>query len=468
MRIRERIAIGFITASVLATIGLGGAAAFALVHGAGPQVVSVAGAGTTLSGGAQATPTPGASSAGAPAGGGTTTTTSGGGSGAASSGGGAAAQQNFVHNGVLTVGGIYDESGPVDATVERDVVRSYFDQVNAAGGVNGYKLQLLDCDSAWDTSRAHSCSQQLISQGVLAIVGWTSVSGEQPETSYLTSNGIPIFGGLGVDAEYTTPLSFPVGAPLGRGGYATGLRACQLGMKNPGIVYLTANFAASLKAGIEAGLKTCGITPADEQGVDIANQQDYTPIVARMQADSAKSVIGALDPFSYGRLFQAMERQQFDPAHGIPVIGGGLDKTSAEGSYGSALNGAQSLTTLLEPVGHTNNPAMADYLNTVQKYYPSQVPALDVYSEGQWIASHVFVDALRAIHGPVTRAALISAAQNLQNVDTGGLTPPLSYGQGKNNDPGHAVEWMHNGDGKADGWVTDSSWVTISYTPCYC
>ena len=460
MRIRERIAVGFITASVLATIGLGGAATFAIVHGSASTVATVS-AGSALSGGPAATAAPNASAASGPAAG--TTTTTGGGGSAAGPGGAAAAQQNFVHGGVLTVGGIYDEQGPVDATVERDTVRAYFDEVNAAGGVNGYKLQLLDCDSRWDTSAAHSCSEQLISQGILAIVGWTSVSGEQPETKYLTSNGIPIFGGLGVDSEFTSPLSFPVGAPLGRGGYATGLRACQLGLKNPGIVYLNANFAASLDGGILAGLKTCGITPQDNQGVDIANQQDYTQIVTPMQEHGDGAVIGALDPFSYGRLFQAMERQQFN----VPVLGGGLDKTSAEAGYGSALNGAYSLAGLLEPVGHESNPAMADYLNTVKKYYPSQVSAMDTYSEGQWVAAHVFVDALKAIHGPVTRASLISAAQNLQNVDTGGLTPLLSYGRGADNDPGHSVEWMHNQDGKADGWVTDSGWVTINYTPNY-
>ena len=463
MRIRERIAIGFITASVLATVALGGAAAFALARGAGSTVATVS-AGTDLAGGTAATPTPGGAVSGAAPSAGSTTTTSGGGGSSGAGGAAAASQQNFVHNGVLTVGGIYDEQGPVDATVERDTVRSYFDQVNAAGGVNGYKLQLLDCDSRWDTSAAHSCSEQLVSQGILAIVGWTSVSGEQPETKYLAGNGIPIFGGLGVDAEFQTPLSFPVGAPLGRGGYATGLRACQLGLKNPGIVYLNANFAASLNNGILAGLKTCGITPQDDQGVDIANQQDYTQIVTPMQEHQDGAVIGALDPFSYGRLFQAMERQQFN----VPVLGGGLDKTSAEPGYGSALNGAYSLAGLLEPVGHESNAAVADYLNTVKKYYPSQVPALDTYSEGQWVAAHVFVDALKAIHGPVTRASLIAAAQSLQNVDTGGLTPPLSYARGANNDPGHSVQWMHNSDGKADGWVTDSGWVTINYTPCYC
>jgi hypothetical protein len=65
----------------------------------------------------------------------------------------------------------------------------------------------------------------------------------------------------------------------------------------------------------------------------------------------------------------------------------------------------------------------------------------------------------------VTRSALVSAAQNLTNFDTGGLTQPLSYGHGKNNDPNRWVQWMHNADGTANGWVTDSGWVEIPYNP---
>ena len=462
MRIRERIAVGFITASVLATIGLAGAATYAFFHGGTQRLVAVQ-PGSAVAG-IQSTAGPVSAAPGAAAPGAAAPGASGASSSSVSN------AQNFVHGGVLTVGGIFDETGPVDSTVERDTVRAYFDEVNAAGGVNvggtSYKLQLLDCDSAYDSSRAHACSQQLVSEGVLAIVGWLSVSGEQAETSFLTNPkacngcGIPIFGGLGVDAEYQSPLSFPVAVPLGRQGYAAGTRACALHMQQPGVVYINAAFAASLNGGILAGLKAgCGYTPQDDQGVDISSQQDYGPIVTPMQVHGDKSVLGALDPYSYARLFQAMERQQMN----VPVFGGGLDKTVAEASYGSALNGAGSETPVLEPVGHENVPAMADYLNTVKRYYPSQVQYLDVYSEEQWIAAHVFVDALKAVHGPLTRAALVSAAQNLQNVDTGGLTEPLSYGRGGNNDPNHAVEWMHNTDGKADGWVTDSGWVRINY-----
>ena len=473
---RESVVVALTTAAVMATAGLGAAAAYTLVN-PGAATVTFKG-GTALAGaqdlgssgpGATGAAVPGSTPAGAVAGAGsgtTTTTTTGGGRAVA----GVNNSQNFIHNGVITVGGIFDESGPLDATVERDTVRAYFNQLNAQGGVNGYKIQLLDCDSAYNPSTAHSCSQRLLSKGVLAIVGWTSVSGEQTEAPYLDTQtqscpqcGIPIFGGLGVDAEFQSPLSFPVVPALGTQGYAGGYRNCQLGFHNTAVVYLNANFAASVNEGILKGLGTCGQHPTgnDDVGVDIGTQQEYNTIVAPWLADGTGAVLAGLDPFSMARLYQAMEQYHFQ----VPTGGAGLDKRNAEAAYGSYFKGAISLTPVLEPVGHENNPAMADYLNTVKKYYPRQVQAMDVYTEEQWIAAHAFVAALRSIQGTVTRSALVAAAQNLQNFDTGGLTPPLSYGRGGRNAPSHSVQWMHNATGTADGWVTDSSWVTIPYNP---
>ncbi len=480
MKLRERIVVVLTTVAVLATLGLGSAAAYALTHAGSATVTIQGGAATAASGGGtdtangapEASAQPGAANAGptAAAGGTATTATSGGGSTTVRGAAAVNNAQNFIHNGVITVGGIFDETGPLDATVERDTVRAYFDEVNAAGGVNGSKLQLIDCDSAYNPSTAHSCAQKLLAEGVLAIVGWTSVSGEQTEAPYLDTKtsscpqcGIPIFGGLGVDAEYQSPLSFPVADPLGRQGYAGGIRLCQLGYQHAAVVYLTASFAASLNTGILKGLATCGQHPSgnDDVGVDIANQQDYSSVVTPWLTDGTQSVLPALDPFSTARLYQAMEREQFNK----PVVAGGLDKTSAESAYGQYFKGAQSLTPVLEPVGHETVPAMADYLDTVKKYYPSQVSALDVYTEEQWVAAHVFVGALSQIHGTVTRAALVSAAQNLSNFDTGGITQPLTYGHGGNNDPNRWMQWMHNPSGTANGWVTDSGWVEIPYNP---
>jgi branched-chain amino acid transport system substrate-binding protein len=490
---RERVAIVFMTVNVVATLAFGGAIAYDFSHRGGgtttsqPPTAAVAGQAYTapLSSGSSTggTPSSGATSGTAtpPSSGNTSDTpvvshtaaprsnkTSSGktSSGAKTSSGGKTAApststtqspQQGVNHGVITVGGIYDETGPIDATVERDTVRSYFDLVNAQGGINGYKFQLIDCDSKYDPSSAHQCAQKLISQGVLAIVGWLSLSGEQNEATYLTQQGVPIIGGLGVPSEFQSPLSYPTTPSLVTDGTALGTHAGQIGLKKPGVVFLNANFIQPVEQSFLAAMQRQGISPVDVETVD-ATKADYTDIVLKFQTEGAQSVAAFLDPFSYARLFQAMERQNFH----VPILGGGLDKASANRQYDSgcgstcAVFGADSATPVLEYLDHQSTPAISQYLNTVHTYYPGQFAALDSYTTYQWLAAEVFAQAIKNIgNAPVNRQNLVNALNNLRNFDDGGITPPISYGPGGSHDPLKCLQWLHNYNGQ---WRTTSGW----------
>ncbi|MDQ1514806.1 MAG: hypothetical protein QOE80_636, partial [Actinomycetota bacterium] len=479
--VRERIAIVFMTLSVLATLVLGGALAAQLGHPK-DQVVQVGAASATgsdggVSAGDQSAAAPGdtgATTETTGAAGGGTGTAAGGSASAAGSGGSAtgtgtksaagsgtaAAGQARATGGkttattrapsgpssatagaapstpapggagvkgpdnpdegvtadAITVGGIYDETGPVDATVERDTVRSYFNQVNAAGGVNGRKLRLLDCDSAFDPSRAHQCSQRLLSQKILGIVGWTSPSGEEPETKFLTSQGVPTIGGLSVPAQFNSPLAFPTMASLVVHGTAMGHHAKDLGIEAPGIIVVNFNFIAPIKDALLKALHEEGIKEASVEAVD-ATKADYSDVIVKLRAEGAKSIIGALDPFSYARMFQAMERQNFK----VPVLGFGLDKKSANEAYGSTADGAESLMPFKEAFdpAFASQPDVAEYFSAVQRYFPNQVKALDVYTEAQWVAAKVFVEGLKRIQGPINRQSLTAALNTLKNFQPG-------------------------------------------------
>jgi branched-chain amino acid transport system substrate-binding protein len=504
---RERVAIVFMTLNVMATLALGGAIAYDFAHRGGgtttsqpvtagvagqaytPSPASDSGTGTPSSGATSGTATPPSSgstpaaqvaSSGA-ASGGHTASAGKASSGAKSSSGTPASSggkpssggtgptattgptsttqgpQPGVDHGIITVGGIYDETGPVDATVERDTVRSYFNLVNAQGGINGYKFQLIDCDSKYDPSSAHQCAQKLISQGVLAIVGWLSLSGEQNETAYLTGQGVPIIGGLGVPSEYQSPLSYPTTPSLVTQGTALGTHAGQIGLKKPGVIFLNANFIQPVETSFLNAMKRQGISPVDVETVD-ATKADYTDIVLKFQTSGAQSVAAFLDPFSYARLFQAMARQNMH----VPVLGGGLDKASANRQYASGCGsscpvfGADSATPVLEYLDHQSTPAIAQYLNAVHTYYPGQYGALDSYTTYQWLAAEVFAQAIKSIgNGPVTRTSLVDALNGLKNFDNGGITLPISYSAGNGHDPLKCLQWLHNTNGQ---WRTTSGW----------
>jgi ABC-type branched-subunit amino acid transport system substrate-binding protein len=452
---RERIAIVFMTISAVMTLILGIAVAYQVGHPRSEVLSSQTAAsnGTSSDAGPSSTTSAGTSSTAATAGRAGTagrTVTTGGGSSTAGSTSNVSNASVGVSKGVITVGGIYDETGPVDATTERDTVRAYFNEVNAQGGVNGYKLSLIDCDSGYDPQLARQCSNRLISQGILAVVGWTSVNGEEPETPYLASKGIPVIGGLGVPAEYNSPLSFPQSSAFLTYGTAMGADAADIGIHKPGIVVVTANFIKPVEKSLEDSLTAHHIKWTSVNEVD-ATKADYTDIVVKLRREGADSIIAALDPFSYARLFQAMDRQAYKPGH---FLGLGLDKKSAQKQYGSTVYNANSLTPVLETDEHTSVPAMNEYLSAVQKYYPNQVPALDVYTEQQWLAAKFFVQALRTMGSkPVTRTNLVNAMNSIKGWNNG-LTVPLSYAPG-NHDPNRCFQYTQN---KSGTWHTYTGW----------
>jgi len=440
---REKVAIVFMTLSAVATLVLGGA----VVHELGKKGTVQAAVQTPTSTASQPTSVSGATAGSQGTQGHTITS---GGSQGSQQVGNLSTGSTGVANGLITVGGIYDETGPFDATVERDTVRAYFNMVNAQGGVNGYKFRLLDCDSAYDPTQAHQCATKMVSQGVLAIVGWLSVSGEQPETSYFTQQGVPIVGGLGVPSEFSSAISFPTNGNFVRYGTAMGAHAVDLKIHKPGIVIVNTNFIQPVQKALQDSLHKHGIQESSVNPVD-PTKADYTDVVLKLRRENADSIIAGLDPFSYQRLFQAMERQSWFPT----VLGLGLDKASANDGYGKAADGAQSLTPVLEPADHTSQPAIKEYYDAVKRYYPNQVPALDVYTEGDWIAAKVFVDAIKKIgKDPVNRKSLVDALNTFKNYDTGGLTVPLSYAPG-NHDPDKCFEWIQKRSGT---WTTYSDW----------
>src|SRR5437660_6459456 len=387
--------------------------------------------------------------------------------GAPSSGGGT------VSGGTITIGGFFDITGPVDSSLERDTLRAYMQAVNQSGGINGRQVQYVWCDSKYDASSAHSCAQYLISQNVLAVVGLTAPLGENNEIATLTHSGIPVIGGLGTPAEFQDPLAYPVSASFYRYGTAIADEARSLGVKHPAVVVLgDVPWVHPVEANLLNRLAADGIGYTDVEEVS-ATQASYTATVFNLQhshhgpsgggagpnyqcAASDRScpdyVIAALDPYSYHRLFDAMEAANWYPG----VLGAGLDKFNVQKSYDGELRNAHSLVPFMSPYDHQGNATVRQYLGTVQHFYPGQFQALDIYTQHSWTAAMLFVAAARKAGSTLTRSSLVQALNGIQNFDTG-WSVPLSYGPGAH-DPNHC--FTYTADAAPNGsWHTVSGWI---------
>ena len=395
-------------------------------------------------------------------------------SNAVSGGTGSSSQsQSGVSGGSITIGGFFDISGPVDSSVERDTVRAYMQTVNASGGINGRQVQYVWCDSKYDASAAHSCAQYLISQHVLAVVGLTAPLGENNEINTLTSAGIPVIGGLGTPAEFTNSLSFPVSTSFLRYGTAIADEARALGAKHPAVVVLAdVPWVRPIEANLLNRLSADGIGYTDVEEVS-ATQASYTATVFNLQhsrhgpsgggagpnyhcppaaSGCPDFIIAALDPFSYHRLFDAMEAANWYPH----VLGSGLDKFNVQRSYDKEIHDAHSLVPFLSPYDHTGNPTVRQYLGAVEHFYPGQFQALDIYTQHAWTAAMVFATAARAAGKDLTQQSLIQQLDAIHNFNTGWSTP-LSYGPGAH-DPNHC--FTYTVDNAPNGtWHTMTGWL---------
>ena len=500
--VREKIAVAFFAASLTAGAILGIATVRSFNGSNTGALVAVNGSGGS---GPQGSTTGGPTTTGGSTG--SNTTTGGHTGGSTTPGGGLSSSQaqSGVTGGSITVGGIFDMTGPVDSSVERDTVRAYFSKINAQGGVNGRKLYLIDCDSKYDPVSTKQCATSMIRQKVLAIVGWTAPKAEDDVVTSLTGAGIPIIGGLGTPHEYTNSLAFPVSTPFTRYGDAEGQRAAQLGMKHPAIV--TLNDVPWLQPVLQRlldSLKAQGITPTDVETTS-ATHGDYTDVVQNLEHGSNNgtgcsgagydkqnpticpdSLIAALDPFSYYRLFSAMDGAGWHPTntcsgtHGC-FLGVGLDKgnvvnpqdkSNLQTAYGDQIVDANSLVPFLSPYDHRNNATVSDYLSTVQRYFPSQVKNLDIYTQISWTAAMVFVEAAKRAGSNLTRQTLVQALSSISNFQTGWSTP-LSFnttdGENGGHDSNKCFTFTHHSSQKSPSgsWSTDngSAWSCYSKQP---
>jgi len=389
------------------------------------------------------------------------------GAGAAPAGGGSLAGGG----GKITIGGFFDITGPIDSSVERDTVRAYMQAVNASGGINGRPVEYVWCDSKYDASSAHSCAQQMIAQNVMAVVGLTAPLGENNEIRTLTAAGIPVIGGLGTPAEYSDPLSYPVSTSFFRYGTAIADEAKALGVKNPAVVVLgDVPWVHAVEANLLNRLTSNGVGFVDVEEVS-ATQANYTATVFNLQHSNHGAsgggpnpnkqcaatdracpdyVIAALDPFSYHRLFDAMQAANWYPG----VLGAGLDKFNVQQSYGKELAKAHSLVPFVSPYDNRDNATVRQYLGTVQRYYPGQFQALDIYTQHSWTAAMVFREAAKRAGGNLTRETLIQSLNSVQGFQTG-WSVPLSYGNGAH-DPNRCFMYTSHEGG---GWHTTSGWT---------
>lgn len=313
------------------------------------------------------------------------------------------------------------------------MARAYARWINAHGGLGGRPLKVLTCNDHNDSVDAARCARSAVEHKAVAVVG----SYSQHSNAFLPpleSAGIPYIGGYGAtEAEFTSPLSYPV-----NGGQAALLagNGRQLSEDCARTVLIRPDSIAGdqLAPLLDAGL-TLHQRP---RAVDMLAADDATDYAdqARRALDTAsrapqgQGCVAAVLGERTNTFFDSFRRLRDDyPSVHTATVLGSVDQTAVDRTGGarSPYEGAY-VTSWYPASGDARWAPMKRAINE-QAFGDNRIEPADAGVQTTWIAYEVLRQVVGSLgDGEVTARTVRTALDDDLKVTTGGLTPPLRWG----------------------------------------
>lgn len=335
----------------------------------------------------------------------------------------------------ITLGILTPLSGPVAAPIGIPItkgIETYFKYINANGGIDGYTVNLMEKDSQYDPQVQVSDYEQIHNQvlmlaeslGTAPTHAIVSLSAQDHMLvtaatldSYLARQQYMVLVGTPYRLQVENAFDYIVN---------------KLGVKHPkvGIIYQDDSYGQDGLTGYKEAVACYGLDDVGQATYELTDTS-FTAQVAQMKKAGAQYVFLSAIPTAAGPIVGTGYALGYNPRWILQSP-----------AYANGLLQVQGLNQLLEHEawvvgqgaswGDTSQPGMAEMLQNIQKYDPSQQP--DGYFEFGYAEAKVTYAILKkaADNGDLTRAGLLNAFNSLQNVDIGGLYPTLHYGSSAN------------------------------------
>jgi branched-chain amino acid transport system substrate-binding protein len=370
---------------------------------------------------------------------------------------------------IFSRGGIF---GPDQFTPSYYGVQAYIADLNARGGINGRRIQLIPCDDGGNSDKNTECTRKLIDNDkVFAFVANNMF--KYAGATYTSSKGVPDIGGEPIGNEYDQyPHLYNI---LGSNCERKGKPGCykgkqyggneinlwfkeHLGINNIAVVQYNqadSQRGASIfkKSGEAAGQKVTMIT------VNLA-LPDWNQAVAQMQAADVQGVFDALDQSGNANMCKAMEDNDFIPKAKVSTISTWNNAVADAFSESPRCLDSVYAGGTVRSFNDTRFPEVAKFRAVMDRYARSTMPynkmhawAEEGYGAGLW-----FTDAALSCGADLTRACVEKFMNRSQEYDAHGLFAeprnfvPKNYDQEKTTVNCFVLaQWQGGTKGK---WVT--------------
>lgn len=332
-----------------------------------------------------------------------------------------------ISDSTIRIGATVSASGPVAFPEVITAIKAAVAAVNRDGGINGKQLELTALDDGLDANRGEQNVRRLIDQeGVFALVGNYSPFGIEKAIPFLEQRRVPAVPGSSLAiGEFVSPMVYNAVPGLTEQAEAF----CRKGLetfpnsRRAGIVFVETAITIKLAQDTEKCLRANGVTDVTSEQISLA-QVDFTATVLRLQGDERNLVFPLAENKSQVRLFQAMDRQQYDP----DIVGNNATNDPAIRDLTSKAAEGALVPSPMRPL-HADHPSIATLRSNIEAVAPGQADTLTFWAQQAYVGVLMFADVARSLGDDLNRESLIAALNDLEGyVAGGGLTPPITYG----------------------------------------
>ena len=334
----------------------------------------------------------------------------------------AAAEPGITDNSItLGMTSPFTGTNGVYGTDMRQVIQTYFDQVNKAGGVNGRKINLVALDDGYETDRAVANTKSLINEkNVFALL---ASYGSSPTTEAMNTvfgpAKVPLVGTISGAGSLREPISqnpngrymFNVRASYADETEAIVNQLVSLGLKSIAVFYQNDGFGKSGLDGVTVALKKHNLAPTAAATVE-RNSVDVTAAVEAIAKSKPQAVVMVTLYKPTAAFVKAMKKANQSPMF-MTLSPVGTEQLVAE--LGPDARGIGISQVMPYPFNDIV-PMVRDYQKLVGAKAGYSYYGIEAYA-----MARVMVDALKRMGGKDPSREKLMAALESTSLDMGGL-----------------------------------------------
>jgi ABC-type branched-subunit amino acid transport system substrate-binding protein len=365
-----------------------------------------------------------------------------------SSGGGGGSTTGGIRSGpgvdakskTISLGVLSPLSGPV-AVIGKPLTagqEAYFKSLNAGGGINGWKVNLIQRDSKYDPQTEVQGFNQIADQ--VAFIAQSLGSPTTRAIQPLAHQQKMLIGAAAQDSSFVTdPMMAVIGTP-----YAVDdanaldyiVKQTHHANAKIGIIYQDDAYGQDGLRGYLAGLKTYHFNNVAQATYKVGDT-DLTAQVQKMRAGGAQYVFVVAVPSTAATIVGTGASQGYNPTWIFQGPAWSEYLMSSDGTPGGKPTPvAKALASNVWVLGSARQwgdmsvSGMAKFLSDTKKFAPAQIP--DYYYMYGYAQAQMEAAVLRkAIQsGDLTRQGILDAKLHLGTVQLGDLMPPINYTPG--------------------------------------